>query len=177
MAVNVTYGRMRQLPPRRVGGWAARTGAAALAIACLLAAVPAGAATQSITVNGKPIYTPTGVTVHTGDTVTITASGKISFGGGPIKDLGPAGIPWGDQCDKIANPRFRSIPWPLRGSPCWSLIGRIGLSKPIEIGLSKTFTADRDGPLFLGVNEGDLTDNTGTFDVAIEAEAGSNTPR
>jgi len=28
--------------------------------------------------------------------------------------------------------------------------------------------------LFLGVNEGDLSDNTGSYDVAIEAEAGSS---
>src|SRR5436190_22080765 len=139
MAVNVTYGRMRQLPPRRVGGWAARTGAVAVAIACLVAAVPAspaGAAEHNVTVNGKPIYTPTGVTVHTGDTITITASGKISFGGGKISGLGPAGIPWGDQCDKIANPRFQSIPWPGKGLPCWSLLGRIGTQKAIEVGPS-----------------------------------------
>src|SRR3954447_23963791 len=159
MTVNVTYGRIRQLPPRRVGGWAARTGAVAVAIACLVAAVPAGAATQSVTVNGKPIYTPTGVTVHTGDTVTITASGKVSFGGGPIKDLGPAGIPWGDQCDKIANPRFQSIPWPGRGLPCYSLLGRIGKQKAIEIGPSRTFTADRNGELLLGVNDNFVRDN------------------
>jgi hypothetical protein len=30
--------------------------------------------------------------------------------------------------------------------------------------------AQRDGVLFLGVNEGDLADNTGTYDVVIEAE-------
>ena len=36
-----------------------------------------------------------------------------------------------------------------------------------------TFVAQRDGVLFLGVNEGDLADNTGTFDIVIEAEAGN----
>jgi len=34
----------------------------------------------------------------------------------------------------------------------------------------------RDGVLFLGLTEGELTDNTGTYDVVIEAEAGSAHP-
>ena len=38
----------------------------------------------------------------------------------------------------------------------------------------RDFVAQRDGVLFLGVNEGDLSDNTGSYDVAIEAEAGSS---
>ena len=33
------------------------------------------------------------------------------------------------------------------------------------------FVAQRDGVLFLGVNEGDLADNTGSYDIVIEAEA------
>jgi hypothetical protein len=42
----------------------------------------------------------------------------------------------------------------------------------ILIGTRRDFVAQRDGVLFLGVNEGDLNDNTGTYDVVIEAEAG-----
>ena len=42
----------------------------------------------------------------------------------------------------------------------------------ILIGTRRDFVAQRDGVLFLGVNEGDLADNTGSYDVAIEAEAG-----
>src|SRR5438552_9462525 len=148
MAVNVTYGRMRQLPPRPVGGWAARTGTIALAIACLVAAVPAGAAEHNVTVNSKPIYTRTGVIVHSGDTVTITASGKMHFGGGQISSLGPVGIPWGARCNRIANTR-RNIRWPAQGLPCWSLLGRIGTHPAIEIGPSTTFTADSDGGLLV----------------------------
>jgi hypothetical protein len=37
--------------------------------------------------------------------------------------------------------------------------------------------AQRDGVLFLGVNEGNLADNTGTYDVVVEAEAGGSGPR
>jgi hypothetical protein len=45
------------------------------------------------------------------------------------------------------------------------------------IGTRRDFVAQRDGVLFLGVNEGNLADNTGTFDVVIEAEAGGTSPR
>ncbi len=42
----------------------------------------------------------------------------------------------------------------------------------ILIGPRRDFVAQRDGVLFLGVNEGELADNTGTYDIVIEAEAG-----
>ena len=141
--------------------------AGALAFACLVAVVPAGAAEHNVTVNGKPIYTHTGIAVRKGDTVTITASGKIAFGGGKISGLGPGGIPWGTECDAIANPHQRRFPWPLRGAPCWSLLGRIGKHKAIEIGPSQTFTAAHDGELLLGVNDNFTRDNTGTWDAKV----------
>ncbi len=40
----------------------------------------------------------------------------------------------------------------------------------IFVGNSREFTATRDGALFLGVNEGNLDDNSGTFDVRIEID-------
>src|SRR5947207_2120633 len=131
MTVDDTYGRTPRLRPRRVGDRVAGLVASALAFACLVAVAPAGAAEHDVTVNPKPIYTATGITVHKGDTVTITASGKLHFGGGQISALDPSGIAWGSKCDAVANPRFRSIPWPLREAPCWSLIGRIGKHKAI----------------------------------------------
>src|SRR5689334_717 len=170
MTVNNRRGRKRQLRPRRVGARAASTGVVALAIACLLGAAPASAAAAAehkVSVDPTHIYTDTGVAVHRGDSVTVTASGHIHFGGGPISKLDPTGIPWGKTCDDIANPRFRSIPWPLRGSPCWSLLARIGKAKAIEIGPSKTFTADRNGELFLGVNDNFVRDNEGSWDAKV----------
>jgi hypothetical protein len=44
----------------------------------------------------------------------------------------------------------------------------------ILVGPRREFIAQRDGVLFLGVNEADLTDNTGSYDIVIEAEAGSS---
>jgi hypothetical protein len=47
----------------------------------------------------------------------------------------------------------------------------------VVVGASREFTAQRDGRLFLGVNEGNLGDNSGTYDVTVEAEAVTNSGR
>jgi len=61
----------------------------------------------------------------------------------------------------------------MRNSPTGGLIAVIGDDNDdfIFIGRGHDFVAQRDGVLFLGVNEGNLADNTGAFDVVIEAEA------
>ncbi len=63
----------------------------------------------------------------------------------------------------------------MRTEPSGALIAVIGDDNDdfILIGLRRDFVAQRDGVLFLGVNEGNLTDNTGNYDTVIEAEAGS----
>jgi hypothetical protein len=38
----------------------------------------------------------------------------------------------------------------------------------IYVGASREFVADRDGALFLGINEGNLNDNSGAYDVTVE---------
>ena len=47
----------------------------------------------------------------------------------------------------------------------------------IFVGRSRDFVAQRDGVLFLGVNEGNLSDNSGLFEVTIEAETMGGNPR
>jgi len=46
-----------------------------------------------------------------------------------------------------------------------------------KAGRSRDFVVQRDGVLFLGVNEGNLSDNSGNYDVVIEAEAIGGNPR
>ena len=67
----------------------------------------------------------------------------------------------------------------MRSQPTGALIAVIGDDNDdfILIGRSKDFVAQRDGVLFLGVNEGNLSDNSGNFDIVIEAEAISGMPR
>ena len=48
-----------------------------------------------------------------------------------------------------------------------ALIGRIGNGAPFGIGNQTTLVTPAAGQLFLGVNDGDLNDNTGEFRVEI----------
>jgi hypothetical protein len=61
----------------------------------------------------------------------------------------------------------------MRNQPTGGLIAVIGDDNDefIFVGRSRDFVAQRDGVLFLGVNEGNLSDNSGLFEVVIEAEA------
>ena len=67
----------------------------------------------------------------------------------------------------------------MRNQPTGGLIAVIGDDNDdfIFVGRSRDFVAQRDGVLFLGVNEGNLSDNSGAFDVVIEAESMSGNPR
>jgi len=58
----------------------------------------------------------------------------------------------------------------MANNPTGGLIAVIGDDNNdfVFIGERKRFTVMRDGPLYLGVNEAELKDNTGTFDVTIE---------
>ncbi|MDQ3821325.1 MAG: hypothetical protein M3362_27100, partial [Acidobacteriota bacterium] len=98
--------------------------------------------------------------VRKGQRIRITASGRVNLGGGRVST--PAGVPAITDNDKL-----------MRSYPTGALIAVIGDDNDdfIFIGQRREFIAQRDGVLFLGVNEGNLNDNTGTYDVVIEAEA------
>ena len=103
--------------------------------------------------------------VRKGQRLRINASGRVSLGNGRFST--PAGIPTIPDNDKL-----------MRTEATGALIAVIGDDNDdfIFLAARRDFVAQRDGVLFLGVNEGNLTDNTGTYDVVIEAEAGG-TPR
>lgn len=105
-------------------------------------------------------WTNSGLVVRKGQRIRITASGRVNLGGGRVST--PAGLPAITDNDKL-----------MRSYPTGALIAVIGDDNDdfIFIGQRREFIAQRDGVLFLGVNEGNLNDNTGTYDVVIEAEA------
>jgi hypothetical protein len=109
------------------------------------------------TTNG---WTNTGLVVRRGQRIRITATGNVNLGAGRVST--PAGIRTLPDRDKL-----------MKDEPTGGLIAVIGDDNDefIFIGRSREFTAQRDGVLFLGVNEGNLNDNTGSFDAVIEAEA------
>jgi len=90
----------------------------------------------------------------------------VSLGGGRFST--PAGMAGSPDSEKL-----------MRTEATGALIAVIGDDNDdfLLIGTRRDFVAQRDGVLFLGLNEGNLTDNTGTYDVVIEAEAGGSGPR
>jgi hypothetical protein len=105
-------------------------------------------------------WTNSGLVVRKGQRLKISATGRVSLGGGRFST--PAGIAGNDN-EKL-----------MRTESTGALIAVIGDDNDdfLLIGTRRDFVAQRDGVLFLGVNEGNLVDNTGTYDVVIEAEAG-----
>ena len=111
-------------------------------------------------------WTNSGLVVRKGQRLRISATGRVSLGGGRFST--PSGMPGSTDNEKL-----------LRNEATGALIAVIGDDNDdfLLIGTRRDFVAQRDGVLFLGVNEGNLNDNTGTYDVVIEAEAGSSGPR
>lgn len=108
------------------------------------------------TTNG---WTNSGVILRKGQRVRLTASGRVALGQGRFST--PAGVANVDDEAKL-----------MRTEPTGGLIAVIGDDNDnfIFVGARREFTAERDGVLFLGVNEGDLNDNTGNYDVTISYE-------
>ncbi len=106
------------------------------------------------TANG---WTNSGWVVRKGQKIKISGSGEVSLGGG--KSTSASGLYDLEDEAKL-----------LKSVPTGALIAVIGddNNEFIYIGSSREFTATRDGALFLGVNEGNLNDNSGSFDVKVE---------
>jgi len=110
--------------------------------------------------NANNGWTNSGLVVRKGQRLRISASGRVSLGRGRFST--PGGLNTFPDNDKL-----------MRNEATGALIAVIGDDNDdfILIGPRREFVAQRDGVLFLGVNEGDLTDNTGSHDIVIEAEA------
>ncbi|KXK07384.1 MAG: PA-IL-like protein [Acidobacteria bacterium OLB17] len=125
----------------------------------------------SNTANAKPIswtvkvladntangWTNTGFVVRKGQRIRVTANGTVSLGKG--KTSSASGEPDIDDPNKL-----------LKNVATGAVIAVIGDDNNdfIYIGAEREFTASRDGALFLGINEGNLDDNSGSFSAKVE---------
>jgi hypothetical protein len=118
------------------------------------------ARTVNVEVAAKRDWTSSGVIVKRGDKIRITATGSIT-----LDPSGQASGPEGTDA-----PDSRKL---ITDKPTGGLIGVIGADNDefIFIGRITEFTATRDGLLFLSVNEGTLSDNSGSFKAVIEIAA------
>lgn len=106
-------------------------------------------------------WTNSGWVVKKGQRIRITGDGNVSLGKG--QSSSPSGLPSLNDDQKL-----------LKGVPTGALIAVIGDDNNdfIYVGTEREFTASRDGALFLGINEGNLSDNSGAFNVKIEIIGG-----
>jgi hypothetical protein len=104
-------------------------------------------------------WTDSGLMVRKGQKLRISATGRVSLGEGRFST--PTGLPRVVDTEKL-----------MRNEPTGELIAVIGDDNDdfIPVGANREFYAPRDGRLFLGVNEGKLEDNTGSYDAVIEVE-------
>ena len=128
------------------------------------AAKPSSPAMKPVAINVKVLgdntnngWTNSGWVVRKGQKIHITADGQISLGNG--NNASPSGSYTISDDSKL-----------MKSVPTGALIAVIGDDNNdfIYIGSEREFTATRDGALFLGVNEGNLNDNSGSFAVKIE---------
>ena len=130
-------------------------------------AQPAGAsfATVTVSVPGTTTFLKTGVTLRSGETAVISATGTISYGS--------------------LDPRCQGIPITSEGCAaeticqvaggCGALIGRLG-GKAFFIGKRKTVKGP--GTLWLGINDnpGAFGDNSGAFSVTVKTAGPETKP-
>lgn len=104
------------------------------------------------------------VLLTVGDQVRITATGTITLDKVNRRTTGPEGTDLPDA-GKL-----------MQDYPTGALIGVIGSEDNdfIVIGRSVEFTATKRGLLFLAVNEGTLSDNSGSFKITIEVSRRAN---
>jgi hypothetical protein len=102
-------------------------------------------------------WTNSGWVVRKGQRIRISGAGRVSLGSGRFAT--PGGVASLPDTGKL-----------MAQESTGGLIAVIGDNNNefIFVGETKEFVAQRDGALFLGVNEGNLDDNSGMFDVKIE---------
>jgi hypothetical protein len=108
-------------------------------------------------------WTNSGWVVRKGQRIHITGEGQVSLGKGTT--TAPEG-----RSDLKDEQKL------MKGVPTGALIAVIGDDNNdfIYVGGDREFTATRDGALFLGVNEGNLNDNSGSFAVKIQITPENN---
>lgn len=128
---------------------------------------------RTVSVPGIQPWTPTGIFLNAGAVVQISASGGVSFSRGS-KPGPPAGDP--PDCLTVANGPYgwRAAPYVANQLPCSSLLGRVGENGVVfYVGAGTTFRAATSGQLYLGVNDNNFGDNSGSWTAVLTVLSGA----
>jgi hypothetical protein len=111
---------------------------------------------HEVVVSASEGWTRTGIELRAGQRVSFEARGEVRWG--PNRKDGPDG--------EHNSPHNSARPIPGRNAA--ALIGRIGNGDPFFIGGDRGEMRVRDsGPLYLGINDDFLRDNSGSFRVTV----------
>jgi hypothetical protein len=114
--------------------------------------------TGTISVAGNQAWTDVGLDVRNGDRLTFGAAGQIRLSANRTHISSPAGAG-----------ATRSPNYPVPTAPVGALIARVGDGAPFLIGMARTsFTMQGNGRLYLGINDDDVRDNSGAYQVNIQ---------
>ena len=113
-----------------------------------------------IRVEGRQLWTDTGINVRAGDTITFDGQGTIRISNNRNDVAGVGGT--------LSGRREANAPLP--NQVAGALIARIGNSPPLFIGNRRSVRAPFAGRIYLGVNDDYLDDNSGDFQVTVTVE-------
>lgn len=118
--------------------------------------------TSNVQVTLDSNWTDSGIYLHRGERVQVSATGVITVGRSRIS---PDGLRSTDPTAPLPN---------VSEGELIGAIGRDPSSPMIELGSTREFTADRNGRLFLTANRGSFADARGAFTVQIRRQRDLN---
>ncbi|MGV8966490.1 MAG: CHAT domain-containing protein [Cellulomonas sp.] len=115
--------------------------------------------TMKTAIPATQVWTDTGVGCTAGDVLGITVLGTVRHEDSATGEVGPEGL---------TDPFFHQ--WNVPGLPDANTVAAIGSldqESPFVVGSGTTYTCDRDGELYLGVNDIGVANNSGEFNATI----------
>jgi hypothetical protein len=108
-------------------------------------------------VPGNQQWVATGLTVRRGETITFQTTGEVQLSASANDKAQAAG----------AMSQRKAPGSPLPSEFAGALIARIGNGQPFAIGNQTSVRMPESGPLYLGINDDAVGDNSGQFNVVI----------
>jgi hypothetical protein len=141
---------------------------------------PATQAARAVTVHvdATQPWTDTGLSVSQGDRVSFHASGQVQVNGRQVATPDGSNVTATNRSRQGGNRGSGYDGYPIPGAPVGALVGRIGNSEPFGIGTqTQPLVMPESGRLMLGVNDNDLSDNSGSFAVIVSGAQASRSGR
>jgi hypothetical protein len=120
-------------------------------------AVGTSGVSKTVRVNPQLRWNDSGISVQSGQMVTVSSNGTIQMSDNAQDTATPAGSTTGRRAQDA----------PVLNQLAGALIARVGEYGPIYVGNRDTFNAPVSGRLYFGVNDDHLPDNRGEFVVNV----------